>query len=138
MRIWTLDNDPEGQAQFAELVADGATRKQIAEVFSIDTDTVTEWKKRPEIQERVNKLRRERSQRVLTHVDKKIMGRLESEEVDIPTETLLRIRQTYAGEVPLDNKGDADSAAAALLKAAHDDPQLAALLKGLSRDAESA
>lgn len=132
MRIWQLHDDEDGQRRFAEMLSDGLNRRTIADEFNINVDTVSEWRKRPQIATRVKKLNDDRANQIVSKVDSRLMKRLESDD-DIPTQTLLAIRQTVAGTI-IQNKGDGGDDAAAmaeLMKAAHVDPVLAEKLAGL-------
>jgi transposase-like protein len=133
MRIWSLQDSPERQDALAEMLANGDSRATIAEAFGINVDTVTEWRKRPEIAARVKKINDDRAQRIVSLTDAKLIARLEGPKAgEIPTETLLKIRQTVGGTlVKTEQTGDAAAAAAELFQAAHDDPELAEALRKL-------
>lgn len=128
MRTSILDDEVYGaqrRDELAELLADARPRAVIAEHFGVSVDTITEWRKREDIQVRVNRLTRDRANRILSHTDSRIMGKLES-GAEVPMKDLLEIRRTYAGAAPPDAPGDKAAAAAELLKALHSDPELAA------------
>lgn len=137
MRVSILD-DPETGPQtrdtVAELLADGATRQAIADVFGVNKDTITEWRKRPDVQARVAKLQQDRANRILTGTDTRIAAKLEARNengdlVPIPLRDLLEIRRTYAGNIVQVNPGDKAAAMGELLTALHEDPEAAAAVR---------
>lgn len=131
-RIAKIDQYPDLKERLAEALVDGASYSALAdkngpwyEVFGVsDRATISSWAKREEIQARVATLHRDRANRVMSKTDTKILAALDSNE-DIPVETLLKIRQTFAGTTVNVNKGDPAEALQEMLLAAHNDPELA-------------
>lgn len=134
MRTFTLNDNAEAQDRLAEMLANGDSRPTIAGAFNIHVDTVTEWRKRPEIAARVRKINDDRAARIVSLTDSKLISRLEGPKAsEIPTETLLKIRQTIAGTlVKTEQTGDSAAAAAELFQAASQDPKLAEALETLA------
>lgn len=134
MKTCMLDDPALGQERretLAQLLADGATREAIAEVFGISADTVTDWRKRADVQQLQQKIIRERANNILSQTDSKILARLQSPEAKIGLRELLEIRRTFAGEKLDINMGaDHGSAITELMEKLHDDPTLAAALGG--------
>ena len=111
---------------FAELIAGGSSRASISEALSISEETVTNWRKREDIKLMVLAIQQDRASRVLSKTDTKIMKVLESNK-DIPVETLLKIRQTFAGEkVTITTDAAKQEAVERLIADLHDDPEAAA------------
>lgn len=128
MRISLLDEPEVGEArkqQLAELLADGASRKAIAETFGVNVDTITDWRKRPDVQSRVDAIQKDKAQRVMAHTDTAILKRLEAGTTKIPLKDLLEIRRTFAGSIVNVNPNDRAAATAELLKLLDSDPELA-------------
>lgn len=141
MKVSILDQDPERKRELAMLFADAVKHADIAEVFNVHIDTIGEWKKRADVQSLITKIIADRANNILSHTDTAILKRLEQAREPggkgISMETLLRVRQTFAGEkVALDIKGDASTAMRELMMQLHDHPELAALLGEANSDAD--
>ncbi len=134
-RVSPLDEFPDSVDQLVELLGTGATREQIAKVFGVNKRTITEWRKRDDVQQKLSKFIRDRANRVLSLTDDKVLKQLESNK-QLSVDQLLKIRQTYAGEAFDVNAGsDAAQALSELMKAADKDPALARALAGVLPDA---
>src|SRR5687768_1869309 len=122
MKMSVLDHETHGaedRQRLAELLADGAKRADIADVFGVHVDTVSEWRKRSDIKALVSKIIEDRADRILSHTDTKILKMLESEK-KIPLETLLKIRTAFAGEkLNVKVGADQEEALRALMEALH-------------------
>lgn len=120
-----LDEDTDRIQRLAELLAEGIKRDDIAEVFGVHRDTISEWRKRADVQQLMSKIIDDRAKRILSHTDTRIVKKLE-EGSTIPMRELLEIRRTFAGEkVNLDVAGDRGAAITDLLAAVNADPELA-------------
>lgn len=128
MRFHDLEANPDLYDQFIELLAGGAARPAIAETLGINKATVSEWKKRPDVQQDLTKRIKERVNEVLRHTDSKIVEKLRAAK-DLSIDQLLKIRHEFAGDnVNLNVSGDGSQALQDLLTAVHEDPVLAATL----------
>lgn len=130
--------DPEYAQQVAELVAEGSTRKDVAEAFGVkDLDTITRWKRDIRVKSRVEKIIRDRAIEVSTKVDAQIQQRLQNPE-NLTTKDLLDIRKEFVGErarAKLDRADDETITQAA--EALERDPELAAKIQRLVQAAEA-
>lgn len=137
MKIAKIDEYPDLKDELAELLADGISMQKIADTMGVsDRGTVAEWKKRPEIQNRVTRLIQERANKILSRTTKRIEGKLDSEK-EISLENLLKIHRTFAGDTLTVNTGDGTKSLEELFMAAHDDPALAAALQQLGAKAKA-
>lgn len=131
----TQMSDPEARRQLAELLSRGETRENIAEVFGVHKDTITEWRKRADVQALVSKFVEERSNRILSKVDNKLEGIL-SQVDKLSLEDLLKIRREFAAAksettIRVDSAGALED----LMEQVAADPALAAALLGTTADA---
>lgn len=130
-RMWILENDPERQEEFARLVHEGHTRDAIASAFEINPETVTAWRKRPQIAALIKRMNDDRENRIVSKVDSRLMAALDNND-QLDVKTLLEIRRTIDGtRVKNTATGDAAVALAELMKAVNADPDLAAKLREL-------
>lgn len=123
----------------AEAYADGRSRQQIADAIgdNCHKDTVTEYLKDDEIQAMIDRLSRERINRVTRKIDAALESRLE--HVDkIDTETLLKIRKEMLPErIEIDDKTDRSTLVEELWGAADQDPELAQRLLAAGNAADA-
>lgn len=142
MRISEIDTDPERKALLVQHLAEGTKHQEVADLFGVHKDTIGEWKKRPDVQAAITAYIRRRSNDILSLVDTSIQKRLEQAREpggkSIPTETLLSMRKTYAGErLTIDTEGDAAGATEELMELLHRNPALAAeFAKATAADAD--
>lgn len=141
MKVSVIDQDPERKERLIQLLAEGTKHAEIAEVFGVHVDTIGDWKRRADIQAGITAYIRKRSNDILSLTDHAIQKRLEASREPgakaIPTETLLSIRKTFAGErITFDREGDAAGATEELMKLLHGNPELAAAF-ARAGDAES-
>lgn len=139
MRLSLLDEDPTRVETVAKLLATGATREKVCEVMGItDLKTVTEWRKRPDVQAAITKVIRERENRVLSLTDTQIVKKLEALGDKIDLETLLKVRREFAGATINLKDGDQAGALEELVAAMHKNPALALAVQGaVAGDADS-
>lgn len=132
MRFHDLEANPDLYDQFIELLAGGAARPAIAEALGINKATVSEWKKRPAVQQDLSKLIKERVNEVLRHTDSRIVEWLRAPNNKASIDQLLKVRHEFAGDqVNLNVSGDASKALQDLLQAVDEDPALAVALAGI-------
>jgi len=136
MKIARIDEYPELKDTLAELTAEGASQTAIAEAMGVkDRGTIAAWQKRPEIQARVTRLIRERSNRILSQTTKRIEGILNSGK-NLSLENLLKIQREFGGQlIKIDDGGDPAKALEEIFLAAHDDEALAEGLAKLNIEA---
>jgi DNA-binding transcriptional regulator LsrR (DeoR family) len=129
VRIGEMENE-ESRKIVAQMYVEGADRQQIADIFNVHKDTITDWTARPDVQAIISALRRERANRITRKIDTIIEQRLEKAS-DMDTETLLKIRKDFGGsDVDEGGKGSVGEAIGELMAAAAKNPELAALLVG--------
>ena len=88
--------DPAYALQVAELLAEGLTRREVADELGVkDVDTITRYKRDPRVKSHLTRLINERVQEVTRKVDAKIMGHLQRE--DLTVKELLDIRREFLG-----------------------------------------
>jgi len=116
--------DPENVKRVAELLAEGATRKTVADTFNIkDLDTITRWKRDPRIKAKVRRLIDDRAIDVSRKVDSTIEGRLQRSE-DLTIKELIEIRKEYGGTKLANKEVDDDALATQALELLEKDPEL--------------
>lgn len=132
MRFADLETNRELYETFIELLADGATREKIGEVLGVNKATVSEWKKRPEVQQDLGKRIQERANEVLRHTDSKIAAKLQAGGDKLSIDQLLKVRHEFAGDnVNLKVTGDGAKALTDLLNEVDRNPAAAAALSKL-------
>ncbi len=90
----TRIDDPEFAEQVAEAYICGASRLEMADVFGVCKDTVTNWIHDPRVKAYTSKLAEERVARLTRKVDSEIEARLTSDKIKtIDDDTLLRFRK---------------------------------------------
>lgn len=138
-RVSILDEQPELIDDLAVLFADGAKRADIAETFGVEVWTVTQWRKRPDVQRKVSKIVSERANRILSLTDTKLEALLHAKGASMSVDQLIKIRTAFAGEnVNLNLQGDSATALRELMQAMHAEPELAAALSKLGFDGTEA
>lgn len=130
-------HDPEQRERLALLLSRGETRERVAEVFGVNKDTITEWRKRADVQALITKFIEERSNRILSKVDNKLEGIL-SQVDKLSLEDLLKIRREFAAAksetvIKVDQAGALEDLIAKTIA----DPELAEKLLGMSADEQT-
>lgn len=125
-----LDKDPARIPLLAEMIADGVKNADIAATFGVHKDTISEWKKRADVQQLVTTMMQRRANSILSQTDTAIQKKLEEARdsgKSLPIELLLKVRQTFAGErITVDTTGDRAGAVGEALLAMSENPELAA------------
>lgn len=88
--------DPELAQKVAEAFVDGASRKDMCDIFNVTPQTITRWRRDPRVKGIVLKLIEDRILHVTRKVDSVIAQRLQSPE-DMTTKELLEIRKEFLG-----------------------------------------
>ena len=102
-------NDPETVKAVAECFVRGATREEMAEIFSIAKSTVTLWRRDPRVKAVAHKLIEDRVVRVTSRVDTEIEARL-ANPAEMTTKELLDVRKEYlGGTLRQQTEGQADA-----------------------------
>ena len=140
MRVHTLDYNDENLDQFVGMLAEGATNAQIAEAFGVGSRSITEWRKRKDVQEKLHAVIRERASRILSQTDSKLMGVLTGPSGDkLSVDQLLKIREAFRLEgAPEDPAKAGLEAMQQLMDRAADDPEVAEALQKVLPDNDRA
>lgn len=133
MKVAKIDSNPELKSVLAELTADGVSQQDIAHTMGVkDRGTVAAWQKRPEIQQMVSKIIRERANRILSHTTVAIEKLLTNPNAKFDLETLLKVYEKFHGTtININDKPDAAKALEEMFLAAHSNPELAQALSDL-------
>lgn len=123
--------DAEKAFHVAEMLVDGATRQDVADVMGVRPETVTRWRRDPRVQKHIKTLIKDRVYEVTRKTDSEIAKRLANPE-DLTVKELLAIRAEFLGGALREETNEVDEAtineAAALLE---DNPEAAAALRRL-------
>lgn len=88
---------PEHVKAVGEAFANGLSRKQMCELFSVsDPDTITRWRRDPRVKAVALKLIEDRVFQITRKVDSSIAARLEDPE-NMTVDELLKIRKEFLG-----------------------------------------
>lgn len=136
MRPAFLDEFPERLDEFAMLLATGKTRKEIANYFDISVESVSAWRKRPDVRARVGALIKERANRIFIHTDSAIEKRLERDRDTIAMRDLLEIRRSFAPDAP--TADTTPEAVQEFLEQMHSDPDFAEQVSEALKDDDPA
>jgi hypothetical protein len=128
--------DPEMALAVAELLVNGATRQDIADVYGLGSlHTVTRWKSDPRVQVHIKRLIHERTYEITRKTDTEILNRLSNPE-ELTVKEILAIRQEFLGGTMREETESIDEAtineAAALLE---DNPEAADMLREMLKGA---
>jgi hypothetical protein len=134
MRTHTFDQNPQVLDTFAKMLSEGVGRAEIADALGINKSTVTEWKKRPDVQQRWAKYVEERANRICSQTDTRIEALLRERGDEMSVDQLLKIRHEYAGDKVTVQSGDGANALQQLLEEAHRNPEAAAALSRVLPD----
>lgn len=132
MKTSILDHAEEGAERrdtLAGLIADGVSNAEIANAFSVNRWTITQWKKRSDVAALVTEKLRLKANKIRSKVDTRIEKILENEEElrKVPVNVLLDIRRTYSPkDLNVNLQGDAAKATEDLMLKLHANPELAA------------
>lgn len=91
-RISELDKIENGPEKLAELYIRGVKREVLAREFGVHKDTISNWVHRPDVQAHVQRLNRERINRIVSKVDAELERRLEKVK-DMDIEDIIRLRK---------------------------------------------
>lgn len=124
-------DEPEKRELCAQMMADGNTRDQIAAAFGVNKDTISDWRKRADVQALISKIINDRSNRILSVIDNKIEGYL-SQADKLGLDDLIKIRKEFAATktetvIRVDQAGALED----LITRANSDPAFAAALDAL-------
>lgn len=100
--------DPDFAKEVAEAFANGNTRAEMSEVFSVNKQTITRWRKDPRVKRLVHTILVERVQRVSSKIDSVIEARLQNPE-NLTIKELLDIRKEFVGDSMRGRLDEADS-----------------------------
>ena len=128
MKRARIDVVPGLKRQVAEYFAEGLTQQEIADQVGVsDRGTVAAWLKRSDVQALISEIVRERTNRIVRHVDTALEKKLEQKGDTISIDTLLKIRAGLAGATVNMNVGtDKAKAMQEMITKLNDDPDLAA------------
>lgn len=136
MKQADLDINPELVDKLAELLAEGCSHRQIAEVFDVNQRTISDWRRRGDVQAVMAKKITERASRILRHTDSRVEKHLE-QNPKISLDQLLRIRREFAGStVTVKESVDKSGALTELMQQLHENPDLAAAFGEKPPDAD--
>lgn len=136
-RISKLAN-PEFAKAVAEAYINGLGREEMADIFGVHKDTITDWTRDPRVQGHAARMAQERVTRITRKIDKVIEGRLQESE-DLDTELLLKIRKEFLDRSLKVDLSKANETAETINEAAtllESDPKLAEAFKELMTGAE--
>lgn len=128
-RVSKLAN-PEFAKAVAEAYVNGSSRPEMAEMFGVHKDTISDWTRDPRVQAHAAGFAQERATRITRRIDSEIETRLADAE-DMDTELLLKIRKEFmerSGKIELGNKGDA-ATMSEMIDVLEANPDLAGQLK---------
>lgn len=124
-------DDEANRQRVADLHANGAVRKVIAEEFDVQPNTVSAWLQREDIKALVDRVLRDRTHRILRSVDTRIETMLQNIN-KLSLEELLKVRKEFLPdrkEIKLNvSKEDALSE---LWERVAEDPEAAQAILGL-------
>lgn len=134
-----LDKEPHLREVVAELYIDGKTNAEIAEAIGrgVHKDSITTYRRRPDVQQIIDRLSRERESLIKRKIDSTLLARLEhSDKMD--TEILLRIRKEILPKrLEVKNTDDRGSITDELFDAADKDPAVAVRLLDAMESAQA-
>lgn len=135
-RPHTLDRNPEIVDELAQMLAEGVPRKDIMSALGISHDTLRLWAKRDDVLRAWTAIIRERSARVRSKVDTRMLKILENEQElsKLTVRQLLDIRDSFSADVPEDDGAGGTEVLTKLMAEAAKDPVLARALKGALSD----
>jgi transposase-like protein len=123
--------DPELATKVAEMLVDGATRQEVADVMGVTPETVTRWRRDPRVQTHIKRLIKDRVYEITRKTDSEIASRLADPKA-LTVKELLAIRSEFLGGALREETQEVDehtiNEAAALLE---DNPEAAAALRQL-------
>jgi hypothetical protein len=120
--------DPDYVKEVAEAFANGCTREEMAETFSVTKATITRWRKDPRVKRQVHTILGERVQRVSSKVDSVIEARLQNAE-NLTIKELLDIRREFVGSNLRNKLDEADGDTINAAMAAVEDPEFVAAME---------
>lgn len=85
---------PEFAKAVAEAYINGMSRVEMADLFEVHKDTITDWTSDPRVQAHAAKFALERVNRITRRIDTEIENRLQDTD-DMDTEVLLKIRKEF-------------------------------------------
>jgi hypothetical protein len=130
VRVSQLDLNPDLIDDLVKLFAEGATREQIGDAFGVDVWTVTQWRKRRDVQEKLHALIRNRASQILSHTDTKLLAILTNPKSQLSVDQLLKIREAFKLDGATEDPAKAGiEAMKELMDLAADDPALAEALQ---------
>lgn len=98
-----LDHPTEGAARrriLAELCAEGHDRAKIAAVMDVHPDTITVWRRRPDVQQQITKLIQDRVNRLTSRIDARLEGLLQDDNIRrLDLKDLLAIRKELSPQI---------------------------------------
>jgi transposase-like protein len=126
--------DPEKAQLVAQMLVDGATRAEVAEVMGVRPEAITRWKRDPRVQKHIKDLIKDRVYEITRKTDSEIASRLQNPQ-ELTVKELLAIRSEFLGGQMREETTEVDeqaiNEAAALLERNPDAAeQLRQLLKG--------
>jgi len=122
--------DPDYVKEVAEAFANGCTREEMSETFSVTKATITRWRKDPRVKRQVHTILGERVQRVSSKVDSVIEARLQNAE-NLTIKELLDIRREFVGDNLRNKLDEADGDTINAAMEAVEDPDFVAKLAGM-------
>lgn len=137
MKPARIDTVPGLKEKVAEAYAEGCTQKEIAQLAGVnDRGTVAEWLKRSDVQSMISKAVEERANKILRHTDTAIEKKLTSGK-EQSLETLLKVRQTFAGQkVNLDVGGEKSKLLENWMRELDENPDLAAAFEAATKSGD--
>lgn len=87
-------SNPEFSRAVAKAYVNGQSREDMADIFGVHKQTITDWIRDPRVQAHAIKIAQERVTRIVRKIDASIESRLESVE-KIPTMELMKVRREY-------------------------------------------
>jgi hypothetical protein len=114
---------------FAKAYAEGMSRPELAEEWSVHPDTIKKWLQRPDVKAVVAEFTKARTNRILRRIDTELEDRLKPERLNkLDLKDILAIRRELVPQrMEVGRAGDfeaADVAAWAALDAGHELPAL--------------
>lgn len=125
----SLLDDPEQVALIAQAFVDGASRQDMMDMFGVNKNTVTAWRRDPRVKAKSMQLTEDRILRITRKIDSTIERRLQdAEKLDV--ETLIKMRKEFLGGFMRQQAQGETGDVANEIMAGMDDPQIA---EGLSQ-----
>jgi len=145
-----LDKHPDLRVLVATEFVEGASNQEIADAINrelpqlstpVNRETITAYRRHPEVEAMIAKYRRERINIITSKVDSKILAWLNNKKLTHDIETLLKVRRELMPE-RLKERGDseldADKLVEEMFDRAAEDPDFAERMKGAVEVTEEA